>query len=77
MDVGVFDLAKNEHESLTIRDAPELVLFEKTNKKKPKFFQGKFEKGIIKNWVNYEVKDVTIPENFGEPILPLGPSTDL
>jgi hypothetical protein len=29
----------------------------------------------MKNWVNFEVKDVTIPENFGEPILPLGGAT--
>lgn len=26
----------------------------------------------IKNWVNFEVKDITIPENFGEPPIALG-----
>jgi hypothetical protein len=26
----------------------------------------------MKNWINYEIKDFTIPENHGEEILPLG-----
>ena len=65
MNVGVFDLAKNEHQLLTIRNAPELVLFERTNKKQPKFFKGQPTQEILKNFVNYEVKDLTIPDNFG------------
>ena len=61
MNVGIFDLAKNEHQSLTINSAPELVIFERTNKKKPKFFKGSPSEDTIKNFVNYEVRDITIP----------------
>lgn len=62
LNIGIFDLAKNEHKSLTISSAPELVLFERSNKKKPKFFKGG-DNSIeqIKNWINYEIKDLTIP----------------
>ncbi len=65
MNVGIFDLAKNEHKSLTISTAPELILFERSNKKKPKFFKGAQTKETIKNWLNYEAKDFTIPQNYG------------
>lgn len=74
MNVGVFDLAKNEHKALTISTAPELIMFERSNKKKAKFFKGTPTEENIKNWVNYEAKDFTIPENYGEPPVALGPS---
>jgi hypothetical protein len=31
----------------------------------PKTFQGSITPDNIKNWINYEAKHVTIPENFG------------
>lgn len=52
--------------------APKLSLFERTNKKSPKNFKGYPTIASLKDWVNYQIKDFTIPENFGEEILPLG-----
>ncbi len=49
-----------------------LTLFERTNKKSPKHFKGYYKPESIKDWLNYEVKDLTIPQNYGEVILPLG-----
>lgn len=69
---GIFDLALNEHKFLSISSAPKLTLFERTNKKSPKSFMSNPTSDSIKNWLNYEIKDFTIPENFGEDILPLG-----
>jgi hypothetical protein len=54
-------LAKNENKLLSIRTAPLLTLFEKTNKKSPKHFKGYYKPESIKDWLNYEVKDLTIP----------------
>lgn len=58
---AIFDLAKNEHKLLSIRTAPMLSLFERTNKKSPKNFRGYPKVESIKNWINYEIKDFTIP----------------
>jgi hypothetical protein len=58
---AIFDLANNEHKLLSIRTAPMLSLFERTNKKSPKNFRGYPKVESIKNWINYEIKDFTIP----------------
>lgn len=65
MVCAVFDLALNDHKLLSISSAPKLTLFERTNKKAPKSFMSYPDEGNIKNWLNYEIKDFTIPENFG------------
>ena len=44
LTLGIFDLAKNEHKLLYLKQAPQLILFDKTNKKRIKYF--KMSEGI-------------------------------
>ena len=59
---GVFDLAKNEHKLLYLKEAPQLILFDRANKKQLKYF--KIAEGVseeaLEDWVNEEVSNVKI-----------------
>jgi hypothetical protein len=48
------------------------VLFEKTNKKRARSFRGDLNEDNLRDWLNYWVKGLEIPENFGKKPLELG-----
>ena len=63
---AVFDLGKNEHKLLYLKEAPQIVLFDKANKKQTKYYR--MNKGVseslLKDWVNTEVSNVKIIESL-------------
>ena len=69
---GIFDLARNEHRLLHLDFAPQIVLFEKNNKKRARSFRGDLNEDNLKEWLNYWVKGLEIPDNFGKKPLELG-----
>lgn len=58
MEFGIFDLHKNEHELLFIKEAPQVILFAESNKKQMKMFR-KREQTVeedLRLWINDEVE---------------------
>lgn len=41
---GIFDLDKNEHKLLYLKEAPQIVLFDRANKKQTKYYR--MNKGV-------------------------------
>ena len=66
------DLALNEHRLLHLDFAPQIVLFEKTNKKRARSFRGDLNEDSLREWLMHWVKGLEIPDNFGKKPLELG-----
>jgi len=63
---GILDLALNEHRLLHLDFAPQIVLFEKNNKKRARSFRGELDEDNLKEWLNHWVKGLEIPDSFGK-----------